>query len=102
MVDRIARFGPSIFSAEDDVGLFSKDIKTMDDMLLHGLQDIYYAEQQITKALPKMVDQATNRDLAQGLKTHLEETKSRSNGSIRCSRNSVRNLPGRIVLPSTA
>jgi ferritin-like metal-binding protein YciE len=59
---------------EDDVGLFSKDIKTMDDLLLHGLQDIYYAEQQITKALPKMIDQATNRDLAQGLKTHLEET----------------------------
>jgi ferritin-like metal-binding protein YciE len=31
---------------EEIVGLFSKDIKTMDDMLLHGLQDIYYAEQQ--------------------------------------------------------
>src|SRR5260370_621845 len=42
--------------------------------MLNGLQDIYYAEQQITKALPKMIDQATNRDLAQGLKTHLEET----------------------------
>ena len=59
---------------EDAVGFFSKDIKTMDDLLLHGLQDIYYAEQQITKALPKMIDQATNRDLAQGLKLHLEET----------------------------
>ena len=56
------------------MGLFSKDIKTMDDMLLHGLQDIYYAEQQITKALPEMIKQATNRDLAQGLKNHLEET----------------------------
>ena len=59
---------------EDDVGFFSKDIKTMDDLLLHGLQDIYYAEQQITKALPTMIEQATNRDLAQGLKLHLEET----------------------------
>ena len=56
------------------MGLFSKDIKTMDDLLLHGLQDIYYAEQQITKALPKMIEQATNRDLSQGLKNHLEET----------------------------
>ena len=56
------------------MGLFSKDIKTLDDMLLHGLQDIYYAEHEITKALPKMIDQATNRDLAQGLKNHLEET----------------------------
>jgi ferritin-like metal-binding protein YciE len=59
---------------EDDMGLFSKDIKSMDDLLVHGLQDIYYAEQQITKALPKMIDKATNRDLSQGLKNHLEET----------------------------
>src|SRR6187200_689312 len=75
IVKRAARgFGFAYFSEEDNVGLFSKDIKTMDDLLLHGLQDIYYAEQQITKALPKMIDQATNRDLAQGLKLHLEET----------------------------
>src|SRR3984893_14523203 len=59
---------------EDDIGFFSKDIKTMDDLLLHGLQDIYYAERQITKAVPKMIYLATNRALAQGLKTHLEET----------------------------
>src|SRR6202171_5357083 len=57
------------------MGLFTKDIKTMDDLLLHGLQDIYYAEQQITKALPKMIDKPTNRDLSNGLKNHLEETK---------------------------
>jgi ferritin-like metal-binding protein YciE len=57
------------------MGLFSKDIKTMDDLVLHGLQDIYYAEQQITKALPKLIDKATNRDLTQGLRSHLEETK---------------------------
>ena len=56
------------------MGIFTKDIKTMEDLFLHGLQDIYYAEQQITKALPKMIDQATNRDLASGLKMHLEET----------------------------
>src|SRR5947209_18972962 len=56
------------------MGLFTKDIKSMDDLLLHGLQDIYYAEQQILKALPKMIDKATNRDLVVGLKAHLEET----------------------------
>jgi ferritin-like metal-binding protein YciE len=33
----------------------------MDGLLLRGLQDIYYAEQQITKALPKLIDKATNR-----------------------------------------
>jgi ferritin-like metal-binding protein YciE len=57
------------------MGLFTKDIKTMDDLFLHGLKDMYYAEQQIIRALPKMIEKATNRDLAQGLRTHLEETK---------------------------
>jgi ferritin-like metal-binding protein YciE len=58
------------------MGLFSKDIATMDDLLLHGLKDIYYAENQIIKALPKLIDKATNRDLTKGLKDHLEETKN--------------------------
>jgi ferritin-like metal-binding protein YciE len=57
------------------MGLFTKDIKTMEDLLLHGLQDIYYAEHQIIKALPKMIEQATNQDLTKGLRAHLEETK---------------------------
>jgi len=56
------------------MGIFKKDIKTMDDLLLHQLQDIYYAEQQISKALPKIIEKATNRDLVTGLKNHLEET----------------------------
>ena len=47
----------------------------MDDLLVHGLQDIYYAENQIVKALPKLIEKATNRDLAKGLEDHLEETK---------------------------
>ena len=56
------------------MGIFTKDIKTMEDLFLHGLQDIYYAENQITKALPKMIEMATNRDLSTGLRMHLEET----------------------------
>ena len=56
------------------MGIFTKDIKSMEDLLIHGLQDIYYAEQQIIKSLPKMIDKATNRDLVIGLKAHLEET----------------------------
>lgn len=58
------------------MGLFSKDIETMDDLLLHGLKDIYYAENQIVKSLPKLIDKATNRDLTKGLRDHLEETKN--------------------------
>jgi ferritin-like metal-binding protein YciE len=65
----------AIISKERSVmGIFTKDIKTMEDLLIHGLQDIYYAEQQIIKSLPKMIDKSTNRDLAAGQKSHLEET----------------------------
>ncbi|TIU26991.1 MAG: DUF892 family protein, partial [Mesorhizobium sp.] len=56
------------------MGLFTKDIKTMDDLFLHVLQDTYYAEEQILKALPSMVQKATNRDLTAAFKSHLEET----------------------------
>jgi ferritin-like metal-binding protein YciE len=57
------------------VGLFSKDIHTMNDLFLHTLQDIYYAEQQIEKALPKMIDKAGEGELRSGFEKHLEETK---------------------------
>lgn len=57
------------------MGLFSNDIQSMDDLLLHGLQDIYYAENRIVKSLPKLIGKATNRELTKGLKDHLQETK---------------------------
>jgi ferritin-like metal-binding protein YciE len=56
------------------MGLFSKDIKTMDDLFVHTLRDIYYAENQIVKSLPDMIEKATNRELEQGFKKHLDET----------------------------
>jgi ferritin-like metal-binding protein YciE len=56
------------------MGLFTKDIKTLDDLFVHTLQDIYYAEHQITKALPKMAAQTTDPQLRQGFETHLRET----------------------------
>ncbi|GLS50007.1 YciE/YciF family protein [Methylobacterium gnaphalii] len=59
---------------EAAMGLFTKDIKTLDDLFVHTLQDIYYAENQITKALPKMIDKATDPQLKQGFETHLRET----------------------------
>jgi ferritin-like metal-binding protein YciE len=49
-------------------------MKTMNDLCLAFLQDIYYAERQILKALPKMAKQAQNEKLKQGLMQHLEET----------------------------
>ncbi|WCM26413.1 ferritin-like domain-containing protein [Sphingomonas sp. QA11] len=56
------------------MGLFTKDIETLDDLFVHTLQDIYYAEHQITKALPKMIEKASAPDLKTGFETHLRET----------------------------
>jgi ferritin-like metal-binding protein YciE len=56
------------------MGLFTKDIETLDDLFVHMLQDIYYAENQITKALPKMVEKATDPELKAGFEMHLRET----------------------------
>src|SRR3954462_2144990 len=58
------------------MGLFSKDIKSLDDLFVHQLQDIYYAEHQITKALPKMIDKAPDPQLRSGFETHLKETQN--------------------------
>ncbi len=57
------------------MSIFSKDIKTMEDLFLHTLQDIFYAEQKIEKALPKMISKASNSELVGALTSHLDETK---------------------------
>ena len=53
----------------------SHDISSLDELFLHGLQDIYYAEKKIVSALPKMIDKARSDDLRTGFETHLEETR---------------------------
>jgi ferritin-like metal-binding protein YciE len=57
------------------MGLFSKDIKKMDDLFVHTLRDIYYAEQQIVKTLPEMVEKASSNELKTAFQNHLQETK---------------------------
>jgi len=57
-------------------GLFSSDIKNMDDLFVHTLRDIYYAEKQIVKSLPEMIEKASNQQLKQGFQTHLRETEN--------------------------
>lgn len=58
------------------MGLFTKDIQTFDDLFVHTLRDIYYAENQILKALPTMIDKATDATLKEGFETHLRETQN--------------------------
>jgi ferritin-like metal-binding protein YciE len=48
----------------------------MDDLFVHTLRDIYYAEKQILKALPEMIEKATDSQLKQAFQAHLGETKN--------------------------
>ena len=48
--------------------------KTLDDLFLHTLKDIYYAEKQILKALPKMAKGAESNELKAAFQTHREQT----------------------------
>ncbi len=50
-------------------------LNTLKDLYFHELKDLYSAEKQIIKALPKMAKAATNEELAASFKKHLEETK---------------------------
>ncbi|MBA3608534.1 MAG: ferritin-like domain-containing protein [Chthoniobacterales bacterium] len=51
------------------------ELETLKDLYIHELKDLYSAENQIIKALPKMAKAATNPQLAGGFKQHLEQTK---------------------------
>jgi ferritin-like metal-binding protein YciE len=50
-------------------------IHSMNDLFLHGLQDIYFAENQIAKTLSEMMNQATDRALFDNFEHHLEDTR---------------------------
>ena len=50
-------------------------LNTLEALLHHELKDLYSAENQLIKALPKMAKAATNADLKTGFEDHLEETK---------------------------
>ncbi len=50
-------------------------IQTLQDIFIDQLKDLYSAETQITKALPKLAKAATSPDLKQGFLLHLEQTK---------------------------
>jgi ferritin-like metal-binding protein YciE len=58
------------------MGFFSKDITTLDELFIHTLQDIYYAEKQIESSLPSMIEKASNAELKSGFELHLGQTRS--------------------------
>ncbi len=50
-------------------------IESLKDLLIDELKDLYSAEQQLVKALPKMAKAASNQNLKDGFTEHLEQTK---------------------------
>ncbi len=50
------------------------EMETLKDLLVEELKDLYSAEKQITKALPKMIKAASSEDLKKAFKTHLAQT----------------------------
>ncbi|WP_290652576.1 ferritin-like domain-containing protein [Aquisalimonas sp.] len=49
---------------------------SLDDLFIHQLEDLYDAEQRMTRALPKMRDAASHDELRDAFSYHLEETQS--------------------------
>jgi ferritin-like metal-binding protein YciE len=52
-----------------------EEFKTLDDLLIEQIEDLYDAEQRLCDALPKMADAASNQELAHAFREHLAETK---------------------------
>ena len=50
-------------------------VETLEQLFIDELKDLYSAEKQIVRALPKIIKAVTSPDLQQGLSNHLEETK---------------------------
>jgi ferritin-like metal-binding protein YciE len=51
-------------------------LQTIKDLYIHELKDLYSAEKQLTRALPKMAQAASDEKLAAGFREHLEQTKT--------------------------
>ncbi|MBD8252414.1 YciE/YciF ferroxidase family protein [Pantoea agglomerans] len=51
-------------------------VKTLNDLFIHDLSDVYSAEKQITRALPKMARAASDENLIAAFNQHLEETRA--------------------------
>ena len=55
------------------------ELETLKDLYIHELKDLYSAEKQLTKALPKMANAASSERLADGFRLHLDQTEEHVN-----------------------
>ena len=68
------------------------EVQTLHDALLDELKDLYNAEKQLTRALPKLAKNATHPKLKQALRSHLKET----NGQVRRLERALRLLDEKV------
>src|SRR5262249_57505107 len=67
---------PGHVSREDSMGLFSSmTLNSLNDLFVVQIKDVYDAEQRLTKALPKMAEAATNKQLKSPFQDHLRHPK---------------------------
>jgi ferritin-like metal-binding protein YciE len=66
---------PTLFQTIDKEGHSQMTLENLHDLMIHELKDLYSAEKQLLKALPKMVKAANDGDLRKALTRHLEETR---------------------------
>lgn len=51
------------------------ELETLQDLYIHGLKDLYSAENQILKALPKMIKASSHQELKRAFRAHLQQTR---------------------------
>lgn len=71
------RYAANIFLCKEEVpmALFSMDLQSLKDLFVDELRDLYDAENQITDALPKLIEKAQQPQLKSALQEHLQVTR---------------------------
>jgi len=70
------RISDQTFTETRDDRRSAMSLKTMEDLFIHGLKDIYYAEKKLVQQLPKMAKKAESAELAGAIEQHFKETQN--------------------------
>jgi ferritin-like metal-binding protein YciE len=72
----------------------SKEMRTPKELFVHELQDVYYAEKQLTRVLPQLANEASDRELTRAFESHLKDTQKQVANLEKVFRNLSRNPEG--------
>src|SRR3954454_9855226 len=73
--ERHCAWGKSFRRLEQSIGATTMKLESLETLYVEELRDIYNAENQLIKALPKMAKAASSPELKQAFEDHLEQTK---------------------------